>query len=72
MRGRAPSDLQRLNLCPAGACSGDDRTERIHCGRHSFFGMLKKIDGEEAVIESHFSDYAQYKLRVKKLIPFVH
>jgi protein-S-isoprenylcysteine O-methyltransferase Ste14 len=35
-------------------------------------GLLQKIRGEEEVLEFHFSDYAQYKLRVKKLIPFVY
>jgi len=37
-----------------------------------FVGLLKKINEEEIVLESHFSEYRLYKLRVKKLIPFIY
>ena len=37
-----------------------------------FVGLLKKIGEEESVLESHFSEYREYKLRVKKLIPFIY
>ena len=36
-----------------------------------FFGLLKKIGEEEIVLESHFTEYREYELRVKKLVPFI-
>jgi len=37
-----------------------------------FWGLLQKIRGEEVLLESHFSEYREYTLRVKKLIPFLY
>ncbi len=37
-----------------------------------FFGLLKKINEEEGLLGNHFQEYADYRMRVKKLIPFIY
>jgi protein-S-isoprenylcysteine O-methyltransferase Ste14 len=37
-----------------------------------FYSLLKKIDEEETLLATHFEEYAEYILQVKKLIPFVY
>ena len=36
------------------------------------FMLLKKMDEEESLLGSHFNAYADYRARVKKLIPFIY
>ncbi len=37
-----------------------------------FYALLKKIEEEEALLETHFKEYAEYRTHVKRLIPFVY
>ena len=36
------------------------------------YSLLKKIEEEETLLATHFEEYAEYGLHVKKLIPFVY
>jgi len=36
------------------------------------FTLKKKMDEEESLLASHFSEYSDYRQRVKKLIPFIY
>jgi len=37
-----------------------------------FYALLKKIEEEEALLETHFKEYTEYCTHVKRLIPFVY
>ena len=37
-----------------------------------FYALLKKIKAEETLLETHFKEYAEYTMQVKRLIPYVY
>ena len=36
------------------------------------YPLMKKMDEEESLLGNHFTEYADYRMRVKRLIPFIY